>query len=413
MSCCQDLQTNKPMLGYEQALELMLQAAKPLTETESLPIEQALGRVLAKPVVSSFNVPLWDNSAMDGYAVISEDLADGRTRLPISQRIPAGQVGRPLQAGTAARIFTGAPIPRNADAVVIQELCERDGDQVVIKARPAPGSNIRRAGEDLTSGSEIIDTGTKLAPQHLGLTASVGIDRVVVYRRLRVALLASGNELAMPGQPLDEGQIYNSNQFSATGILQALGCEVIPLGIVDDTLDATCTALIEGAAKADLVVASGGVSVGEEDHVKPAVERLGSLEMWKIAIRPGKPVAFGHIGDTPFIGAPGNPVSLFITLLLFARAFILKMQGRRKWARLPFTAQAAFDWPRPDKRREFARARMEIGDNGKLLVSTFPSRSSGVLSSVVWANGLVMIEENRTIKQGDPVEFFSFDELMS
>lgn len=325
MSDCGCAQIPDKLRSYDGAVTLLLAAAKPITETENLPIEQALGRIIARPVSSSINVPGWDNSAMDGYAVHFKDLTESGVRLPISQYIPAGQAGDPLQPGTAARIFTGAPVPENADTVIIQEVCEQDGDHVVVKELPKAGSNVRKAGEDITAGREIISHGTKLAPQHLGLAASVGVDEVTVYRRLKVALFTSGSELIMPGTPLGPGQIYNSNQFTAVGLLQSLGCEVIQLGIVEDTFDATCDALAKGAANADLVISSGGVSVGEEDHVKPAVEKLGSLEMWKIAIRPGKPVAFGHIGNTPFIGTPGNPVSLFVTFLLFARPFILKM----------------------------------------------------------------------------------------
>ena len=413
MSDCGCGQLTAQPRPYDEAVAQMLAAARPLSETEFLPIEQALGRILAEPVSSTIKVPGWDNSAMDGYAVHFGDLTEAGIRLPISQRIPAGQAGDPLQPGTAARIFTGAPVPRNADTVVIQEVCEQDGDHVIIKELPKDGANVRKAGEDITAGSDIISPGTKLAPQHLGLAVSVGVAEVTVYRKLKVALFASGDELIMPGNPLGPGQIYNSNQFTASGMLQALGCDVIQLGIVEDTLDTTCDALAQGAKEADLVLASGGVSVGEEDHVKPAVEKLGSLEMWKIAIRPGKPVAFGHIGDTPLIGTPGNPVSLFVTFLLFARPFILKMQGSNKLLPMPLTAEAAFDWPKPDKRREFARARLEIGEDGKARVTTFPSRSSGVLSSVTWANGLAVIPERQTLKQGDSVQFLSFDELLS
>ncbi len=402
------------MRSYDEAVALLLAAAKPLTETETLPIEQALGRILAKPVSSKINVPGWDNSAMDGYAVRFEDLKKIGSRLPISQRIPAGTTGEPLQPGTAARIFTGAPVPPHANTVVIQEACEQDDDHVVIKELPKnAGANVRKVGEDITAGSDIIKPGAKLAPQHLGLAASAGVSEVSVYRRLKVALFTSGDELAMPGSTLGPGQIYNSNQFTANGMLQALGCEVIQHGIVEDTINATCDAISKGAREADLVLASGGVSVGEEDHIKPAVEKLGALDMWKIAIRPGKPLAFGHINDTPFIGTPGNPVSMFVTFLLFARPFILKMQGRDKLLPTPLTAETAFDWPKPNTRREFARARLEIGENGKAYVSIFPSRSSGVLSSVTWANGLAVILENQTLKHGDPVQFLTFDELLS
>lgn len=413
MSDCGCAQIPDKLRNYDEAVTLLLAAAKPITETENLPVEQALGRIIARPVSSTINVPGWDNSAMDGYAVRFKDLTESGVQLPISQYIPAGQAGDPLQSGTAARIFTGAPVPENADTVIIQEVCEQDGDHVVIKELPKAGANVRKAGEDITAGREIISHGTKLAPQHLGLAASVGVGEVTVYRRLKVALFTSGSELVMPGTPLGAGQIYNSNQFTAMGLLQALGCEVIQLGIVEDTFDATCDALAKGAANADLVISSGGVSVGEEDHVKPAVEKLGSLEMWKIAIRPGKPVAFGHISDTPFIGTPGNPVSLFVTFLLFARPFIIKMQGSDKQLPTPLIAEADFDWPKADKRREFCRARLSIDGEGKAKVTTFPSRSSGVLSSLTWANGLAVIQEHQTLKQGDPVQFLNFDELLS
>jgi molybdopterin molybdotransferase len=259
----------------------------------------------------------------------------------------------------------------------------------------------------------VVAAGTRLLPQHLGLAASVGVAELAVCRRPRVALFASGDELVMPGSPLAPGKIYNSNLFTATALLQALGCEVIDLGIVEDTLEATKEALRRGAREADLIFASGGVSVGEEDHVKPAVEALGSLDMWKIAIRPGKPVAFGHVDGTPFIGSPGNPVSLFVTFLLFVRPFLLRMQGREDWRVVAMQAKADFDWPRPDKRREFHRARLAYDEAGVARLSVHPSRSSGVLSSVTWANGLAVIPEGRVLKPGDELTFLPFNELLT
>lgn len=397
----------------EEALELLLGHARTVSEWESVPIGEALGRVLAAPVVSQVTVPPWDNSAMDGYAVRAQDLPEPGRVLPVSQRIPAGAAGEPLQPGTVARIFTGAPIPEGADAVVIQEVCCRDGEQVSIDAAPAPGANIRRAGEDIETGQALIAAGTRLQPQHLGLAASVGSAEVRVYRRLRVAIFSSGDELVMPGEPLGPGQIYNSNQFTLSGLLQAYGCETRILGIVEDTLEATKQTLSEGAREADLVLASGGVSVGEEDHVKPAVEALGSLDLWKIAIRPGKPLAFGHIGDTPFIGTPGNPVSLFVTFCLFARPFVLRCQGVEQVQVPALAAEADFDWPKPDKRREFVRAQLNMDGSGVPKVSVYASRSSGVLSSVAWANGLAIIPEGRVVSKGDTVRFLSFSELLS
>lgn len=398
----------------EEALDFLLARVHAVSETEQVATEDALGRVLAEPVASLVTVPPWDNSAMDGYAVNTADLQDDSTRLPVSQRIPAGVIGEPLQRGTAARIFTGAPVPSGADAVVIQEVCEQDGDDVVVNDAPKAGANIRLAGEDIKEGEEILSTGTRLGPQHLGLAAAVGVADLTVFRRLKVAVFSSGDELVMPGSELGPGQIYNSNQFTLGGMLQALGCEVIQLGIVKDTFEATCDALARAAEQADLVVASGGVSVGEEDHVKPAVEKLGSLDLWKIAIRPGKPLAFGHIGETPFIGTPGNPVSLFVTFCVFARPYILCSQGVMEGAiPTPMTAKAGFDWNKPDKRREYARARMELNESGEAVVTLYPSRSSGVLSSVAWANGLAIIPEREMLKKGDPVQFLSFHELMS
>ncbi|MGD2118031.1 MAG: molybdopterin molybdotransferase MoeA [Chromatiales bacterium] len=412
---CDDCTTTErqPLRPVDEALEFLLTHAKAVGETETLPCQQALGRVLAEPVKSCVNVPPWNNSAMDGYAIRFADVAEGQ-RLPVSQRIPAGSNGTPLQSGTAARIFTGAPIPAGADTVVMQEHCEADGDFVVINQLPKDGANVRMAGEDVQLDEVVLQPGTRLQPQHLGLAASVGVAELTVYRRLRVALFSSGDELVMPGESLQAGQIYNSNQFTLSGLLEALDCDVINLGIVEDTFDATCDALAKAAESADLVLASGGVSVGEEDHVKPAVEKLGSLALWKIAIRPGKPLAFGHIGDTPFIGAPGNPVSLFVTFSVFARPFIKKMQGMSTDSKpLVLHAKANFEWTRPDKRREYARARYYINEHGEPLLETYPSRSSGVLSSVTWANGLAVIEAGQIIERGDLVNFIPFSDLLS
>jgi len=409
MSSCDD---NAPALrSYDEAVAQLLDAARPLETHERVPLESALGRVAATPVLSTIDVPGWDNSAMDGYAVRAADIPAAGTELPVSQRVPAGTAPQPLEPGTAARIFTGAPVPPGADAVVIQEVCDATDTGVRFREVPEPDANIRRTGEDITRGGQIIAPGTELRPQHLGLAASVGVASLEVTRRLRVALFATGDELVMPGQPLAPGKIYNSNLFTATGLLHSMGCEVIPLGIVEDTLDATCTALEQGARDADLVLASGGVSVGEEDHVKPAVERLGRLDLWKIAIRPGKPLAFGHVNGTPFIGAPGNPVSLFVTFLLFARPFIRKMQGHQQILPTRVRAKADFDCRKPGKRRDFARGRLVRKDDGELWVETYPSRSSAVLSSVAWADALAIVPENTTIAKGDPIDCIPFCEM--
>jgi molybdopterin molybdotransferase len=400
--------------SLEEALALLLSHARAVEGSERLPLDYALGRVLAEPVVSRVTMPPWDNSAMDGYAVAGADLQGEHPRLPVSQRIPAGSAPTPLEPGTAARIFTGAPVPRGADTVVIQEVCEEREGMVTIQRPPATGANIRRAGEDTRVGDTVLQPGTRLGPQHLGLAASVGVAQLPVCRRLKVALFSSGDELVEPGQTLAPGQIYNSNAYTLKGLLNALGCEVIDLGTVRDSFAATCEALERASAQADLVMSSGGVSVGEEDHLKPAVEKLGTLDLWRIAIRPGKPLAFGRIGGTPFIGTPGNPVSLFVTFCLFARPFILKSQGVGEDGLLPIPvrAQADFDWAKPDKRREFARARLRLDDQGSAWVTLYRSRSSGVLSSVAWAGGLAVLPEGAVLKRGDPVEFIPFSELL-
>lgn len=411
---CDNRQQAPALKSLEEAQAFLLSQARPMGELEQVAIADALGRVLAEPLISPVDVPPWDNSAMDGYAIRSADLSGKRSCLRVAQRIPAGHCGTSLEAGTAARIFTGAPVPPGADTVVIQEVCEREGDELIIGEPPRPGANIRRAGEDIRRGSEIVPAGVRLAPQHLGLIASVGIAQIPVFRRLKVALFSSGDELVAPGGELAPGQIYNSNQFTLGGLVRLLGCEVVDLGQVADSLEATCEALARGAEQADLVLASGGVSVGEEDHVKPAVERLGSLDLWKIAIRPGKPLAFGRIGEAPFIGTPGNPVSLFVTFLLLARPFILKSQGVSEGLLpTPLPVRAGFDCPQPGKRREFARARLELDAGGESVATLFPSRSSGVLSSVVWAGGLVEIPEHRAIAKGERVNFLSFGELLT
>ncbi|MES9858632.1 MAG: gephyrin-like molybdotransferase Glp [Sedimenticola sp.] len=412
---CSTINEKTHLKPLEEALELLLSHAKAVPEVEMVALSEALGRVLAEPVISRVTMPPWDNSAMDGYAVNSTDLVGDKPTLPVSQRIPAGAAPEPLAPGTAARIFTGAPVPANADTVVIQEVCEQQGERVSILQMPTAGANIRRAGEDFQEGTEVLQAGIRLGPQHLGLAAAVGAAELPVRRRLKVALFSSGDELINPGQPLGPGQIYNSNEFTLKGLLQSLGCDIITLGIVEDTFDATCKALEKAAASADLVMTSGGVSVGEEDHLKPAVEKLGSLDLWKVAIRPGKPLAFGYIGDTPFIGTPGNPVSLFVTYCLFARPFVLKTQGVEgdELTPTPIMVKADFDWSKPDKRREFARAKMELDEQGEARISLYRSRSSGVLSSLAWANGLAILPEQQTLAKGDLVQFLPFNELLS
>lgn len=410
---CAPVAAGGKTLTRDEAVAFLTARVSPIDGTETLALDVALGRVLAEPVMSLIDVPGWDNSAMDGYAIRHADLAAHEGRLPVAQRIPAGAVGEPLAPGTAARIFTGAPMPERADTVVVQEVCEASDGQVRIPLDVKAGANVRRTGEDIRTGAEVIAAGTRLTPAHLGLAASVGVARLVVRRRLRVAMLSSGDELVLPGEPLGPGQIYNSNRSMLMGLLQSWGCEVVELGIVADDLESTVAAMARGAREADLIIASGGVSVGEEDHIKPAVERLGRLELHQVKIRPGKPLAFGEVQGTPLLGCPGNPVSLFVTAVLFARPLIRRMQGIAGELDVrPLQVRAGFDWPRPDKRLEFQRARLERGADGELEVAVYPSRSSAVLSSVAWADGLVQLQPGRVVERGDPVEFLPFGELL-
>ena len=401
------------MLSFDQALQQLLAAARPVSETRLLPLEAAAGRVLATAQQSTVAVPPLDNSAMDGYAVRAADITAAGVRLPVSQRIPAGTVGAPLQPGTAARIFTGAPIPAGADAVVMQERCEAAGDEVVVQLVPAAGENIRRAGEDIAVGAEILPAGVVLRAQELALAASAGLPQLPVLRRLRVAVFFTGDELCQPGEPLPPGAIYNSNRYALKALLEGLGCEVRDLGQVPDQLEATRAALRRAAADNDLIVTSGGVSVGEEDHVKPAVEAEGRLDLWKIAIKPGKPLAFGEITSSGkpvwFVGLPGNPVSSFVTFVMLVRPFIRRLQGVSDVLPHAYSLRADFDWKKADPRQEFLRARINTSGGLEL----FPNQGSGVMTSLVWGDGLIVNPPNTTVASGDLVQFIPFAELLA
>lgn len=400
------------MLTLAQALERLTAAIRPLEATETVSTFDAFGRILAEDLRSTLDVPPADNTAMDGYALRSADVPVEGVVLPISQRIPAGQVPSALQPGTAARIFTGAQVPEGADAIVMQELCEALDGSVRVNTVPARGLHIRRRGEDVREGAVVLAAGERLTPQAMGLAASVGVARLKAARRPKVALFSTGDELVMPGEPLKPGTIYNSNRFMLRGLIQALGCECTDLGVVPDRLDATREALRHAAQDADLIVTSGGVSVGEEDHLKAAVQAEGSLDLWQIAIKPGKPLAFGQVKradgtSTAFIGLPGNPVSSFVTFLLTVRPVLLRMQGVQEPAPRGIDMRADFDWPKADKREEFLRAKLNA--HGGL--DLFPNQGSGVLTSAVWADGLVANPPGRTIARGDTVRFLSFPEL--
>jgi molybdopterin molybdotransferase len=421
----------RPLLGLDDALSRLVAGTQPhrIRETETVSTFDALGRVLAADVLSALDVPPEDNTSMDGYALNTADVPAAGTVLRVGQRIPAGVPGHTLERGTAARIFTGGQVPPGADAVVMQEQCEALADggalgQVRVNTVPAHGQWIRRRGEDVRLGAAVLQAGMRLSPQALGLAASVGAAKLPVLRRPRVALFSTGDELMMPGEPLRPGAIYNSNRFTHRGLLQAAGCEVTDLGIVPDRLDATRAALREAATGNDLIMTCGGVSVGEEDHLKPAVMAEGSLQHWQIAMKPGKPLAFGevrrpvpaahtgsdaHASAALFIGLPGNPVSSFITYLLAVSTVLRVLQGMQHALPMGLPLRADFDWPRPDKRREFLRVR--VNEAGGL--ELFANQSSGVLTSTVWADGLVDLPGGQAVQRGDVLRFLPLAELIA
>jgi molybdopterin molybdotransferase len=398
---------NKGLLTVDEALEVLLAGAHPVREVEDVPTLEAAGRVLTRAQVSAMDVPPLDNRAMDGYAVRTADVQAPDARLRVAQRIMAGSVGRALEPGTAARIFTGAPIPPGADAIVMQEFCATDGDFVVVKKVPEKEAWIRRRASDIAKGAQVLAAGARLRPQDTGLAASVGIKSLPLYRRVRMGLFFTGDELVMPGDPLPPGRIYNSNRFTLNGLARIFGCEVRDYGIVPDSLEATRAVLRRAAAECDVIVTSGGVSVGDADFVKPAVEAEGSLLMWKIAMKPGRPLAFGKVGAAAFIGLPGNPVSSFVTFLIFVRPFLLRTQGLAQVVPHAIAARADFTWAEPDARREFLRVKW----NAQGGLDIYPTQDSAVLTSTAWADGLVDNPPNRAIAKGDTVRFLPYSEL--
>ena len=405
-----------PLRPLDEALQDLLERAQPALPEESVSTFEADARVLTQDLCSPLDVPGHDNSSMDGYALRLADLPAAHG-LPVSQRIAAGSAAGALQAGSLARIFTGAPVPAGADAIAMQEdALVLDDGRVQIKTLPSAGQWIRRRGEDVARGAVVLRRGQRLSPAELGLAASIGFDRLPVARRPRVALLSTGDELVMPGDVAPEamppGAIYNSNRFFLRALLQRLGCEVTDLGIVPDRREATIEALAEAARSHDLILTSGGVSVGEEDHIKPAVQALGELQLWQIAIKPGKPFAYGRVnraqGFAHFIGLPGNPVSSFVTFLLLVRPFLLRLQGASGHWPGAVMLPAHFNWPKADKRREFLRVRR----NAQGGLDLFDNQSSGVLTSAVWADGLLANPPGRTIAHGDAVAFMALADLL-
>jgi molybdopterin molybdotransferase len=408
------------MLTAQQALDHLLSNAKAVSESDTVAMQAALGRVLAESVNSLVDVPPLDNTSMDGYAVRTADTQIPGSTLKIAQRIPAGSMGTQLEPGTAARIFTGAPVPPGADAVVMQEDCAiSDGtaDHVQVNIAPTSGQWIRRRGEDLTAGKTALSAGTFLRPQELGVAASAGLTHLNVKRKVRVAAFFTGDELSLPGEPLKPGGIYNSNRDTLLACIKSLGCDATDFGIVPDSLEATKETLRKASKDHDLIITSGGVSVGEEDHIKPAVTAEGRLDLWQIAIKPGKPLAFGAVrkshenndAETWFIGLPGNPVSSFVTFLLFVRPFILKLQGRDAGMPQSYPMRADFDWLKGDRRNEFLRVRI----NAQGGLDLFPNQSSGVLTSASWGDGLVDCPPGATFTAGEMVKYISFNALLS
>ncbi|MGC3963975.1 MAG: molybdopterin molybdotransferase MoeA [Rhodocyclaceae bacterium] len=393
------------MLSFEEAGARLQGAATP-TPLERVPIYAATGRVLAHDLEADMDVPPADNSAMDGYAVRAADVPAAGIRLPVSQRVPAGSVPSALRPGTAARIFTGAPIPPGADTVVMQERCRTEGNDVIFEEGVRVGVNVRRAGSDIARGDVVLPAGRKLSAADVGLAASLGQPSLIVHARLRVAVFFTGDELTEPGEPLKPGAIYNSNRYMLRGLLESMGCLVEDFGIVRDNVDATREALRTASRSTDVVITCGGVSVGEEDHVKAAVEAEGRLESWKVAIKPGKPFAFGSVGQAVFIGLPGNPVSSFVTFFTLVRPYLRRRQGVIEAPHIPLTLRADFEWKRADTRLEFLRVRRNA--HGGL--DLYPSQGSGVLTSCAWADGFVSNAPGSTIARGDMVTYLPFEE---
>jgi molybdopterin molybdotransferase len=401
------------LASVEEALEHILRRTDTVAERERVPTAAAVGRVLADDLVAEINVPPADNSAVDGYAVRSGDVAaTDSTLLEISQRIPAGRVSSPLRAGTAARIFTGAALPQGADAVVMQEECRADGKRVLLPGAVTPGAHVRRAGEDIRRGQIILPAGRRMRPQDVGLAASVGLGTVPVRRRVRVGILSTGDELAEPGQPAGPGRIYDSNRYTLTALLQALNCVVIDSGIVADGASETRAAIAHLARESDVVISSGGVCIGEEDHVRAAVESLGRISLWGVAVKPGKPLVYGRVDGAAFLGLPGNPVAQYVAFCLFGRPLLLRAQGVCEVTPATYRVRAGFTRTQACARRQYLRARIESPAPGGQRAVLHRNQGSGVLASTVWSHGLVVIPEGATVAAGDAVAFLPHESLL-
>jgi molybdopterin molybdotransferase len=401
-----------PLLDFDVARAQLLSFATAPVITDEVPLLAAHGRVLAQGVVSPMDVPAFANSSMDGYAICPADPNATPLQLTVTQRIAAGSQGSLLSPGQAARIFTGAPVPPGTFAVVPQEIVEVAGDQISIAKPVHANDHVRAQGEDIAAGTEIIAPGKKLKPADLALTASVGVTHVRTYRPLTVAILLTGDELVEPGAPLGPGQIYNSNRYWLQSLLTEIGCQVLDPGIVRDTPEETRAALDQASQKADVIITCGGVSVGEEDHVRAAVASMGRIDLWQIAMKPGKPLAYGKVHHADFIGLPGNPVSAFVTFVLMGLPFLQLRMGLPAQALTPRKLTADFEWPKPDRRREFIRVRQKTDKEGNVSLDRWPNQGSGVMSSVAWADGLVDIAPGQIIQRGDAVPYLSLSQLL-
>ena len=402
------------LMSADDALSFLIDSVCVTAMTEAVSLDDSLGRILASDIHSTINVPGFDNSAMDGYTIALNDtqVAQENLSFDVVDRIAAGSTGNDLKIGNAARIFTGAPIPNGANTVVMQEECtlSEDKSQITVKRAINLNENIRPTGNDILKDNVILSSGRQIKPQDISLAASVGVGELVVFKKIKVGVFFTGDELVEPGNPLTPGKIYNSNRYALVALLKQVGCDVINLGNIEDKLDATCEALEALESQCDLIMTTGGVSVGEEDHVKPAVEKLGELNLWKIRMKPGKPLAYGKVKQTPFIGLPGNPVSSFVTFCIFSLPFIKKMQGNSNYESKILKVKTNFDCKRAKPRREYARVRIDHSTETPL-ANLFPKQGSDVMSSVVWADGIIEIPENTTFETGTILNYYSMSEL--
>ena len=402
------------LMSADDALSFLMESAVISDLTELTSLDDSIGRILAKDIRSRINVPGFDNSAMDGYTIALDEnnLSKENQTFNVVDRIAAGSIGNELKKGNAARIFTGAPIPKGANTVVMQEECEtsEDGSQITIKRAIELNENIRPTGNDILKNGVILNVGKKIEPEDISLAASVGIGELKVYKKLKVGVFFTGDELVEPGQSLTPGKIYNSNRYALVALLKNAGCKVVNLGNIKDDFDSTCDALEDLAKDCDLIMTTGGVSVGEEDHVKPAVEKLGSLNLWKIKMKPGKPLAYGQVRNIPFIGLPGNPVSSFVTYCIFALPYIKKMQGNSNFKNVPIKVKTNFDCKRAKPRREYARVQIDYSSENPM-ASLYPKQGSDVMSSIVWADGIIEIPENTTFDSGTILDYYPLSEL--